>query len=381
MSKITYIGTYATGVLHQMFDTCFLHVCALISSRVDCYKHKSTFDYIKEKGNQYGYIDNIVFHPIHVISGEGRFIDLFKSIIGAFQNVLLYTKCSSEQTVVINYNNIFALRILNLACKRKKTKLFVVCHGEMDLLQDDRGGLLAKLNRKLLKSFFNSCNIAQNFYFIVLGDSILDNLKKCIPTSSYKKFFSINHPYYIENKQIDNRKEDSGELNLGLIGTLSIEKGLDSFMNFVELLEENKVKCHYSIVGRLNTHEYDDFMSRHNIDIAWDYLSREEMEKRVSKLDCVLYFYPSNSYKLIASGAIFDPISMRIPVIAIKNDFFEYVFKEIKYPAYLCDDINAMASVIESKEFINYPESNIDWTAFSPEKVANSFKEILKSIS
>lgn len=381
MLKITYIGTYATGVLHQMFDTCFLHVCALVSSHVDCYKHKSTYDFIKEKGNQYGYINNIIFHPIHIISGEGRFKDLFKGIIGAFQNLFLYSKCSSDRTVVINYNNVFALRILNLACKIKKTKLFVVCHGEMDLLQDDRGGLLAKLSRKMLKSFFYNCSIAQDFYFIVLGDSILNNLKNCIPASSYKHFFSINHPYYIESKHFESRSKSFRELNLGLIGTLSIEKGLDSFMSFVELLEEKQIKCHYSIVGRINTHDYDDFMIRHNIDIAWNYLTREEMEERVANLDCVLYFYPSNSYKLIASGAIFDPISMRIPVIAIKNDFFEYVFKEIKYPAYLCDDINTMASVIESKEFVNYPESNIDWSAFSPEKVADRFKEILKSIS
>ena len=381
MWKITYIATYATGVLHQMFDTCFLHVCALVSSRVDCYKHKSTIGFIKEKGNQYGYINDIFFHPIHIISEKGRFSVLFKGIIGAFQNLLLYSKCSSERIVVFNYNNVFALRLLNFACKIKKTKLIVVCHGEMDLLQDDRGGLLAKLNRKILKSFFYHSSIAHNFHFIVLGDSIYKNLKSCIPANSYKHFFSINHPYYIESKPYEHRTKSIRELNLGLIGTLSVEKGLESFMNFVELLDEKQIKCNYSIVGRLNTHDYDDFMNMHNIDIAWNYLSREEMEERVSRLDCVLYFYPSNSYKLIASGAIFDPISMRIPVVAIKNDFFEYVFREIKYPAYLCNDINEMASIIESQVFLQYPDSNIDWSAFSPEKVANCFNEILKSIS
>lgn len=380
MIEITYIGTYATGTLHQMFDTCFLHVCALVSSRVDCYKHSSTFDFIQNKGEQYSFINKVVFHPIKVVSGESRFKVLLKSILSAFQNVHLYLKTPKNRVVVINYNNVFALHMLNIACRISKTKLFIVCHGEMDLLQDDRGGLLAKLNRTILKSFFKKSKIDNNLHFIVLGDSILLNLKDCISNVSFKHFFSINHPYYIESSERKTLRTNDDTLHLGLIGTLSVEKGLKDFMSLVELLEERAVKCEYSIVGRLNTHEYDDFLDKHNILVAWDYLSREEMEKRVSELDCVLYFYPSNSYKLIASGAIFDAISMRIPVVAIRNDYFEYVFKEITFPSFLCNDIKEMASLIESKAFLNYSNNQIDWSSFCPEKVAEQFREILQEI-
>lgn len=59
-------------------------------------------------------------------------------------------------------------------------------------------------------------------------------------------------------------------------------------------------------------------------------------------MDCVLFFYPCDTYKLIASGTIFDAISLRKKVIALSTDYFKYVEKETHYPMILVDSLEEM---------------------------------------
>lgn len=56
------------------------------------------------------------------------------------------------------------------------------------------------------------------------------------------------------------------------------------------------------------------------------FVPRDELEARVKKLDFILYLYPTDSYQLMASGAILDALSLQKPIIALKNDYFDYIF-------------------------------------------------------
>ena len=81
-----------------------------------------------------------------------------------------------------------------------------------------------------------------------------------------------------------------------------------------------------------------------------DHVSREELEKRIEELDIILFLYPCNSYKLMASGAILDALSMQKPIIALKNDYFEYIFKKYSAFGYLFDSIDEIIEVLNRKE-------------------------------
>lgn len=370
--KITYIGTYATGTLHQMFDTCFLHVCSLLAEHVDCYKHKSTLDYIRKKGATEHFIDNVSLHPIYVLRSRNIYITLLGELIAACTNVYMYLKYSKSSTVVVNFNNLFAVHALNFVSGIKKRPLWIVCHGEMELLINNGGGMLARLRRKLIQNYFFKKKMSDYIHFIVLGESIFQNLSNILNKEQILHFNSIDHPYYLYSGNHCVKTSSTRVKHLGVVGSLSPAKGLHEFMAFVESVEKEKLDCKISIIGRISTHKYDDFMAKHNIDITWVYLERDEMEKRIKELDCVLYFYPKDSYKLIASGAVFDAIKYNIPVLAFKNDYFEYIFKKLNYPAFLVDSVLNMIEVLKANRLINVDEKNIRKDIFSPLTIANA---------
>jgi glycosyltransferase involved in cell wall biosynthesis len=380
--NITYIGAYATGTIHQMFDTAFLHCCSLIAERVDCYKHSSTFKFIEDKGSEYGYIKNVQLHPIYIYQGKKKFQLLMKDILSAFSTICLYARSPRENVIIANYNNIFAIHILNALSKLLKKELWVVCHGEMELLAEPgKEGLWAKLKRMLLNNFFLKRKIYKGFHFIVLGDSILKSLERYLSVEVMSHFKSIEHPYYLEEDIIvkDNKLE-SERLALGLIGILSPSKGLNEFIDFVEKLEKRNINCSISIIGRISTHKFDDFMNAHHIQIAWDYLEREEMERRIRQLDYVLFFYPVNTYQLIASGAVFDAIKLNMPVVSLKNKYFEQIFNKMNYPAILCNNVDRMVDAIANRSGM-MEKKLIDKSIFSPQNVAKSLKTVIEEQS
>ena len=76
-------------------------------------------------------------------------------------------------------------------------------------------------------------------------------------------------------------------------------------------------------------------------------VSIAEMRTRIDQLDFILFFYNSETYRLTASGTIFDAISRKKPIIALRNDYFEYIFNKFGSIGYLVDSIEEMATLIQ----------------------------------
>ena len=66
-------------------------------------------------------------------------------------------------------------------------------------------------------------------------------------------------------------------------------------------------------------------------------LLKEDYEELVKKTTYACYPYDTNSYKLTASGAILDAIRYCKPVIYIKNDYFDSVFKNVGNIGFSCN--------------------------------------------
>jgi thymidine kinase len=77
-----------------------------------------------------------------------------------------------------------------------------------------------------------------------------------------------------------------------------------------------------------------------------DYLTRNEYETNVLKLDFALFFYKEPHYIFRASGAVIDNIAFEIPIIAFKHPFFENLFEQAGPIGYLCDDLKEMEQII-----------------------------------
>ena len=77
-------------------------------------------------------------------------------------------------------------------------------------------------------------------------------------------------------------------------------------------------------------------------------LSDTEFNLEITSLDIALFFYPENSYKLTASGAVFDAINHMKILIVLENDYFIYLFNKCGRLGYLCTNIDQMYVCLKS---------------------------------
>ena len=178
-----------------------------------------------------------------------------------------------------------------------------------------------------------------------MGDAILQHIRETVPNNIGKAFISVDHSYFFNSTHYP--YNSSKQLKVGTVGVFSKIKGGDDFCKLYHLVDKSKVR--FSITGRIF---YDmNIINSMNIDLpnnkGANAIDREELEKRIQELDIILFFYPKDSYKLIASGAIMDAISMKKPILAIKNSYFSYIFEKFGSFGFLVDSVEEMAKTIK----------------------------------
>lgn len=357
MQNIIYINSYANKDHHEQFNTILL--LALSSFfEVKIYsgiEAKNNMHKILEKNGFERNFNNIKSTNLFILKGTSKWTVFFRYILGTLYNIYILLSSNKNDILIYNFNNSLSLYFLNKLNFFLKRKILIFCHGEMELLINNEGGFLAKLLRWNLRYFFlKKRNI--NISFCVLGDRVIENLKLIIG-ENIKCFYSIDHPYFFNKKTDKNINNNKNIVSFATIGELNIFKGLYSYIN---LLEKVNIKDKsFSIIG--NTTDHIEELEKKNIIIKGKnhYLDRKEFENLISNIDYALYFYSSNKYKLTASGAIFDAINARKPIIALENDYFRYLFQKYGNIGYLCKDIDEMAEVInnikkEKKTIFNF---------------------------
>jgi len=187
---------------------------------------------------------------------------------------------------------------------------------------------------------------------IVLGESIRNNFVKILPHAE-NFLYSIDHPYIFSN-EINEIKQLGDKLFFGSVGVASKSKGTD------KILELEKVLSKYENYELLLIGKLADFSipkdSRIRVIGGNNMLEVDEFEKNIEQLNYILYFYPNDSYKLHASGALMDAFKYVKPIIAIRNNYFEYIFKKFDYHiGYLCKDYDELYSTVE--RIVKNPES------------------------
>ena len=211
-------------------------------------------------------------------------------------------------------------------------------------------GLLNTILTYFGKNFFLNKQIQMHpkIKFVVMGDSILSNIKSVIPNNISKSFISIDHSYFFRRKENLELSFNNKKIKIGTVGTFSKIKGGEDFFKLYNLIGPDKVD--FSITGRIFYESY--IFDSMKIDIpknkGKNMIPRNELEERIQKLDIILFFYSKTSYKLIASGAIMDAINMRKPILAIKNDYFEYIFRKFGRFGFLVNSVEEMATILKT---------------------------------
>ena len=273
------------------------------------YKEKIYYFGDKEQINYFNKdieFTNINFKILNIIERNK-----IKKICNYILNLLNIKKIKSDKIIFLN-----ALPIVIFLSKiifSSKKEIYFFLHG-MDKLEQENKGIY-----KYMNLFFKLRNQKEKHKYIVLGKNIKENLIEIFPNMK-EQFFSIDHPYSFEKKY--EYKDINKILNLGTVGIISQEKGLNNIFKFIE---KNK-KYNFKHIGKSVSEIPNKF--RKYFPYKNDLLEKDKFEEEILNLDYILILYPKNSYRLTASGVYFDCIKYNKPLLGLKNEYFEYMFKK-----------------------------------------------------
>lgn len=385
--NIKLIDTFCTGIVHVQFNASLLAMLSLQYKNFFYYASVSNKENVYRLGdNVYKFSDCVEYKPIFVLNGSSRLALLLRHFISLFQNIRFLLTSSKNDLLIFNYNNTFALKPINVLNKYLNRKVLIFCHGELETLLPNNisGGIFYKLIRRSVRAFFYKKK-KSNLHFCVLGESVLHNIKNTIPSEISNNFHYIDHPYIYVRKYNKPAESDS-TINIGWVGEFNAMKGGEEFLRLAYKLKGKNIhKVQLSITGRINykMDELENIDVNLPIDKGQKFVTISEYYQRISKLRYIIFLYPVNSYKLIASGAIMDAIDFELPIIGLKNQYFEYMFSKFGEFGYLFDNVEEMYGFINSNEFLKCPTNDFERIKkeTSPELILPQLQTIINSIA
>lgn len=323
--QVYYVDTFGIRQTHEIYNAALLEMCVLIFGHVECHISYSSYvnmtTLLKKE-----VLTKVRYKSVFVPKGNGRFSLLCRYICGAW-NTWKYLWCiPTDAMLIIPYNNIFALRILNFLNKIQKRRVIVCCHGELEYLTHDHipHGSLTKIIARLVRSFFLNpkIRIADNLYFSILGEILKKNLASYISADKIDHFIVFDHPC-ISIKNCPINPQVSKRINVSTVGTLNKQKGADGFLKFIKAIPFN-YRSHLSVslsgqVAGVNN-KYLEALGVMTLPANYQ-MSRNQFIRRLAEADYLLFFHLSKAYTVTASGAILDAVILGKPIIALENDY------------------------------------------------------------
>lgn len=386
MKRIQYIDSFSTGSFHVQINACLLKMLMMLYPHEVAY-HSSSSNKKEVVGLVPELEGDIEWNKLFVYEGKSKYAILFRYIFSAFLNIIILLRSKNNQVLVFNYNNPFSIRTVNCLNKILRRKILIVCHGELErLYPKEDSGFLAKLITFFVRNFFQKeKGFDSHITFCVLGESVLHNLKDVISPELYKHFHVIEHPYiYSYPDTLKQKIHEDGILNLGVVGSFSYAKGGRSFIQLVEEFNDD-TNVRFSVTGSVSYggEELKSLGVSFPKNDGKGQIPIEEFSERISQLDYILFLYPSDSYKLTASGAIMDAIKWGKPIISIRNDYFENIFRKYGEFGFLVNDFSEMKdkirSLIKTQMHSDYDFDSIRQNS-SPESISIQMKRIVDQV-
>lgn len=334
--------------VHVGVDSGLLKVISLIYSdqEFDFYCEDELYNnIINEVGNPLNINHKSIFNNEKYNLKYNFYVNIIKSIYYLFYILVKYNKSNDKIFILCMHpiTNYIYSKVRNFF---SNSKIYIVLHGEIEQLDK-----VKERNKFWRQHFYTTRMLKNNLInnkYLVLGEVIKSNLIK-VSSLDERNIISIDHPYIY--KKINNYNVDSyKKITISSIGIINDMKRSYLIFQLGERLKKQVMNktIELSLLGMVNKKYLpylNDYASYEGIGNS--YLRQEELEEKIMKCNYLIYFYANDNYKLISSGAFFDAIKYEKPIIALKNEFFEYYFKIGGNIGFLCSDLNEMEKIIK----------------------------------
>jgi hypothetical protein len=349
VKSVSLIDTFSYESFHEVFNTCFYLIIVKIFSNINYVVDKSHYKHIVSllEKNGYEITPNVRVKHVFVKKENRKYSFILRFFISAIANLKYLFIEPKQNLLIFNINNSFSLFPIKFFNIFLRKKILIVNHGELELLTNKKPGTrFGKVQKVFLTIGFKFDRRSNNIYYLALGDHIA----KKISSFGYvqrKNILVIDHPV-LEKAPVLQLNENRTGLNLGTVGSLFQSKGIDKYVQLVEKVNFKLSAVNWHVIGRCTNemtpekYPFIHFHAKGNV-----FIERSEMDRLISTMDYILFFYPNTHYQLVASGAVYDAVTYEKPIIAIRNDYFVYLFEKYGEFGYLCDSIDEMFDVIK----------------------------------
>lgn len=232
-----------------------------------------------------------------------------------------------------------------------KVKLIITIHGEIEYLFYGKTRYEKWIGKMYGLTFKIKTSNTLFLFLTKVSKQILIHSKRL----TEEEILEIELPALPDTKSIINNyynNNNSESIRIGHIGSAGLRKNTQFFYtlanNFIKEIESKQIV--FSVIGPiednltpyLNNNVQNFVNSKTNV-----HLDREIYNCETTKLDYSIFFYGENDFVLRSSAAFFDAIYFEKPLIVLKNQFFEEIFKVAGNIGYLCADSKEMELVIQ----------------------------------
>ncbi|WP_026706970.1 hypothetical protein [Flavobacterium frigidarium] len=222
----------------------------------------------------------------------------------------------------------------------------IILHGELEYLKVKNKRLSEIIFGFILRVAINLST--KRTKYIVLGENIKKNLTPKIGQRILKRTYSFLHPYNFYTAENSIKTKDGNIITIGAIGTQMLSKNSNYIYALASWFKKDilKNKINFVTIGKVlpELHQYDSNLVKKLYPNS--FVSQREFEREILKLDFIVFFYDNKAYELCASGAIFEAIRLGVPIISIKNDYFNWLFDSYGSMGFLCETMDELQIII-----------------------------------
>jgi hypothetical protein len=267
-------------------------------------------------------------------AGDFLFIKRFYSILNKREPTVVFFTCLSASSLVY----------ASYKSRQKNVSAIFVLHGEVEFMFKKDIRLADRIKGMLYRATLR--NINKSAKCIVLAEMIKTKLceRGLIEAS---KVIAIEHP--IIQKDISYTSLGAGPVVFGHIGIAMEKKNSAIFFTLASFFEKEiqKGNTAFQLLGKAEPALIAHFsknvqvMSENNNSIA-----QKDYQRLIEGIGYAVFTFDNRNYVFRVSGSLMDAIFYRKPVIALRQDYMNYLFETGGNIGFLCNDIEEMEDII-----------------------------------
>lgn len=134
-------------------------------------------------------------------------------------------------------------------------------------------------------------------------------------------------------------------LRLGFLGVATRRKGIDTFYRLARAIPAELAS--FVVVGMLQDRPAPGPQpDRVEVPCPDRFLDQAERERLMAGLHYAVFPYQAAEYELVASAAFLDALAAGLPVLALRNAYFDHQFERLGDIGYLCADEDELAATV-----------------------------------